>query len=147
MVLDTDVWLPAPRPEVFDFFSNAQNLEAITPPWLRFHLTTPRPIAISVGTILDYRLRIHGVPVVWRSAITVWDPPHRFVDEQLRGPYRRWIHTHSFEEERGGTRARDHVEFAAPGGRLVEWFVLRDVRRIFEYRQTTLHEIFDEGQR
>lgn len=142
MVLDTDVWLPAPRRDVFDFFSNAENLGAITPAWLKFQLVTPTPIAIVPGTTLDYRLRIHGIPVAWRSVITVWDPPRRFVDEQARGPYRRWVHTHSFEDERGGTRARDHVEFAAPGGKLVEWLVMRDVRRIFDYRQRTLQKIF-----
>ncbi len=141
-VLDADVWLAAARPDVFAFFANAENLEAITPPWLRFRLTTPTPITITTGTMLDYRLRVHGIPLAWRSSITVWDPPRRFVDEQLRGPYRRWTHTHSFEEERGGTRVRDHVEFAAPGGRLVEWLVMRDVRRIFDYRQNTLQQIF-----
>lgn len=142
MVFETDVWLPVARDEVFRFFADAANLEALTPGWLKFRLVSPQPIAIAAGTIIDYRLRIHGVPVTWRSEISVWDPPRRFVDEQVRGPYRRWVHTHSFDEERGGTRVRDHIEFTTPGGRLVEWLVMRDVRKIFDFRRRALLERF-----
>lgn len=142
MVYETDVWLPVARDEVFRFFADAANLEALTPGWLKFRLVSPQPIAIAAGTIIDYRLRIHSVPVTWRSEISVWDPPRRFVDEQLRGPYRRWVHTHSFDEERGGTRVGDHIEFTTPGGRLVEWLVMRDVRKIFDFRRRVLLERF-----
>lgn len=141
MVFETDIWLPAPRDEVFRFFSDAANLETLTPAWLKFRIATPQPIAIRAGTVLDYRLRIHGIPVRWQSRIAVWDPPRAFVDEQLRGPYRSWVHTHTFDEERGGTRVGDHVDFTAPGGAPVNRLVLRDVRKIFAYRQQVLLEM------
>src|SRR3954451_64976 len=88
--------LPGAPDEVFPFFADARNLEAITPPLLRFRVTTPEPIEMGAGTLLEYRLRIHGIPVRWRTLIEDWAPPHRFVDTQLRGPYARWHHTHTF---------------------------------------------------
>src|SRR5262245_50001712 len=102
MHFECEQWLPAPREEIFEFFSRAENLEAITPPWLRFRLITPSPIEIRRGTHIDYRLRVHAVPVRWQSEITAWEPPASFVDEQRRGPYRRWVHTHTFVAERNG---------------------------------------------
>jgi ligand-binding SRPBCC domain-containing protein len=138
----TELWLPRPRHEIFLFFADANNLQAITPPWLNFHVLTPK-IEIRAGALIDYRLRVRGVPLRWRTHIKVWEPPGRFVDEQLRGPYRRWLHEHTFEESNGGTLCRDHVQYAVWGGRLVEWlFVRRDVRHIFEYRQQRLNELF-----
>lgn len=80
--------------EIFAFFCDAQNLESITPPWLKFEVLTPAPIELGEGALIDYRLRVRGIPLRWQSKITHWDPPHSFVDEQLRGPYRLWIHTH-----------------------------------------------------
>jgi ligand-binding SRPBCC domain-containing protein len=137
--------LPAPPETVFPFFADATNLETITPPWLRFRVTTPAPIEMREGARIDYRLRIHGIPVRWRSEITDWDPPHRFVDRQLRGPYRRWIHTHTFTKTAIGTRVQDEVEYAVPGGALVErMFVRPDVERIFAYRRETLATRFRE---
>jgi hypothetical protein len=95
------------------------------------------------GTRIDYRLRLHGFSFSWRSEITVWDPPHRFVDEQVRGPYRLWRHEHTFEEKGGGTSVRDHVDYAVPGGLLVQKFVVgRDVMQIFDFRRRKLQEIF-----
>lgn len=130
-------------PSVFPFFADVTNLERITPPFLRFRVLTPTPVEIGEGTILDYRLRVHGVPVRWRTLIRSWEPPHRFVDEQIRGPYRRWIHEHRFEEVAGGTRMIDEIDYAAPGGRLVErLFVDRDVERIFSYRARFLGQRF-----
>jgi ligand-binding SRPBCC domain-containing protein len=142
MRFHSDLWLPAPRDEVFAFFADAANLESITPPWLRFHLDTPTPLTMACGARIDYRLRIHGIPLRWRAEITVWEPPHRFVDEQRRGPYRRWVHTHVFTEERGGTRVSDEVDFEAPGPTFVTRLVVRDVRRIFAYRADALHKLF-----
>jgi ligand-binding SRPBCC domain-containing protein len=136
--------LPMPRDEVFPFFADAGNLEKITPASVRFEIVTPRPIEMGPGAMIDYRLRVHHVPVRWRSEITVWDPPHRFVDEQRRGPYRWWRHEHVFEEEEdGSTLARDHVEYGVPGGPLVHrLFVARSVRQIFRYRSQALRTVF-----
>lgn len=141
---ETELWLPRPREEVFPFFADAHNLEAITPPFLQFQVLTPDPIVMRAGLRLDYRLKIHGVPVRWRTEIEAWEPPRRFVDRQLRGPYRLWHHTHTFEERDGGTLCRDLVRYAAPGGPLRPWierfFVRGDVERIFAYRTARLKE-------
>ena len=135
-------WFPRPRAEVFAFFSDAANLERITPPWLRFHTLTPLPIAMRPGATIDYRLRLRGLPLRWQSEITVWDPPRRFVDEQRRGPYRSWIHEHELIERDGGTEVRDFVRYTVPGGRLVDRLIVRpDVTRIFDYRRRVLEEL------
>ena len=140
----TELSLPCPVSKVFDFFSDAGNLQAITPPWLNFEILTPRPLPMRTGAIIDYRLRIHGLPLKWRTEITAWSPPHRFVDEQRRGPYRLWIHEHRFVEKDGQTFCTDFVRDAVPGGPLVHrLFVRRDVERIFAFRQQRLREIFD----
>jgi ligand-binding SRPBCC domain-containing protein len=134
--------VPTPLEEVFAFFSDARNLEKITPPWLSFHVVTPGPIEMREGTIIDYELRVHGLPLRWRSEITRWDPPHAFVDEQLRGPYREWVHLHTFEEAEGGTRIGDRVTYAVPGGRLVErLLVRRDIERIFAHRSRVIRDL------
>ena len=137
--LHRELWAPQPIAEVFAFFSRAENLERITPSWLRFRMLTAGPVEMRAGTLLDYTLRIHGLPVRWRTRIESWAPPHSFVDVQERGPYRLWRHTHRFREERGGTTMTDDVEYALPLGilgaianRLV---VARDVKSIFDYRE------------
>lgn len=139
-------WVPRPLDEVFAFFGDAQNLDRITPPWLHFRTLTPAPLVMQAGTHIDYRLRLRRIPLRWRSAITVWEPPHRFVDEQLRGPYKLWIHEHTFHEENGGTRLHDHITYAVPGGWLAplvqSWLVGPDIARIFTYRQQTIETIF-----
>lgn len=136
-------WVPRPVNEVFGFFSDAFNLERITPPLLRFTVLTPPPIEMREGVLIDYRLRVRGLPVRWQSEITAWEPPHRFVDEQRRGPYRMWRHEHTFEERDGGTVCRDLVRYSVPGGRLVQrLFVDPDVRKIFAYRSEQLAEVF-----
>ena len=135
--------VPVSRDEVFDFFSRAENLEELTPPWLSFNIATPTPIKMEVGTLIDYRLKIRGIPMRWRSEISVWEPPYRFVDQQLRGPYRMWHHEHRFAAVEGGTRVEDHVRYAVLGGALVaKLFVAPDVERIFDYRQARLVELF-----
>lgn len=145
-ILQTDLWLPKPIQEVFEFFSDAGNLQVITPPWLNFEILTPRPIAMRVGARIDYRLRLHGFPVRWQTEITAWEPPFRFVDEQRRGPYRVWIHEHRFDSRNGGTRVEDQVRYRPPGGRSIEWlFVRRDVNRIFAFRRQKLGELFGTG--
>ena len=141
--LTTELHLPVARSQVFEFFADAYQLEKITPPWLHFSVQTPRPIAMQPGTLIDYRLRLHGLPIRWRTKITAWEPPVRFVDEQLVGPYSLWRHLHTFEETSGGTCCKDQVDYAVPGGALVhQLFVKRDVRKIFEFRRQTLAEIF-----
>jgi ligand-binding SRPBCC domain-containing protein len=137
------LWIPRPLAEVFPFFSEARNLELLTPPWLRFEVLTPEPIPMRIGTLIDYRLRVRGIPMRWRSEIAAWDPPHRFVDRQLRGPYRLWDHEHGFAERDGGTEAADHVRYAVWGGTLVDRLVVRrDVAAIFGFREQRLREIF-----
>jgi ligand-binding SRPBCC domain-containing protein len=145
--LRTRIRLPRPRGEVFDFFADAGNLEALTPAFLGFWILTPSPIEMRPGALIDYRLRLHGIPVHWRTEITAWEPPLRFADEQRRGPYRLWVHEHTFEEVDGGTLVGDRVRYAVPGGALVNrLFVARDVRQIFTYRHRRLKEIFGGGE-
>ncbi|NBV24454.1 MAG: CDP-paratose 2-epimerase [Proteobacteria bacterium] len=139
----TELWLPLPPAEVFPFFSDIGNLDAITPPWLHFHIVTPSPVVVTEGAMIDYRLRLHGFPLRWRTRINVWRPPHRFVDEQVRGPYRQWIHEHTFEAHEGGTLARDLVRYAVPMDWLVHrWLVRPDIERIFQYRTEVLRKHF-----
>jgi ligand-binding SRPBCC domain-containing protein len=145
-VFRREVWLPRPPADVFPFFADASNLDVITPPWLSFRTLTQGEVAMKAGALIDYRLRVHGVPVRWQSEITVWDPPRRFVDEQRRGPYRLWVHEHRFVEKDGGTLAVDDVRYAVPGGALVNaLFVARDIERIFEFRYCKLQELFSPG--
>ena len=135
----SELWLPRPRDEVFAFFSDARNLDSITPPWVRFRVVTPGPIAMKAGALIDYKLRVRGFPIRWRTKITEWEPPVRFVDEQLRGPYRLWIHEHEFEPRDGGTLVRDRVRYAVAFDLLVhDLFVRHDVARIFAYRTEQL---------
>ena len=145
-IFETEQWLPLPTQDVFDFFADAFNLELLTPPWLQFRVITPAPIAMQQGTVIDYRLKLRGIPVRWQSQITLWEPPYRFVDEQIKGPYRRWVHHHTFAESDGGTLARDHVDYAVPGGVLVQKLLVeRDLRKIFQYRQQKLREVLLKG--
>lgn len=141
--LTTEQTLPQPIEEVFAFFTEARNLEAITPPWLKFHVETPAPIEMQAGRLIDYRLRVHGIPLRWQSEISVWEPPYRFVDEQRRGPYRLWHHEHTFAECDEGTLVWDQVDYAVPGGWLANLLLVRrDLRKIFRYRSQKLREIF-----
>jgi len=142
-VFATELWLPTPREKVFPFFADARNLETLTPPWLHFHVLTPGEIPMRTGALIDYQLRIHGVPVRWRTEITAWHPPAGFTDEQRRGPYRLWRHIHTFAEKHGGTQCQDRVEYAVPGGALVNrLWVRRDVEKIFAYRAAALQKHF-----
>ena len=128
--------------ELFPFFADPGNLEQLTPPWLRFQMRGDVG-EMRVGARFDYRLRIHGVPLTWQSEITVWDPPYRFVDVQIRGPYRSWIHEHTFEPENDGTLMKDYVQYAVMGGALVRnLLVAPDLQRIFEYRRNHLNSLF-----
>ncbi|HEY2319454.1 MAG TPA: SRPBCC family protein [Solirubrobacteraceae bacterium] len=134
-----------PLPVVFDFFAQAQNLERITPPWLRFELLAPGPVEMAEGTLIDYRLRLHGVPVHWTSRIEEWTAGHSFVDRQLRGPYRLWQHRHTFLADAAGTIVGDEIDYALPLGPLGDvahrLFVGRDLGRIFAYRQRAVSRL------
>jgi ligand-binding SRPBCC domain-containing protein len=146
--LQTELWLPRPRAAVFGFFADANNLERITPPWLRFEIRAAGPIEMAEGALIDYRLRLHGVPIGWRTEITCWEPPSRFVDEQRRGPYRLWVHEHMFTEVDGGTLVADNVDYAVPFGALMQkLLVAPDLDRIFRYRKERLAEIFSDERR
>jgi len=144
--LHREQWLPKPIGEVFEFFSAPQNLEQITPPFLRFHVVRSDR-ELHAGSTIEYELRVHGVPMRWRSEITEWDPPYRFVDTQVRGPYSLWRHQHTFAPDGDGTRITDDVEYALAFGilgRIVHALqVRRDVENIFDFRQHRLSQLFD----
>jgi ligand-binding SRPBCC domain-containing protein len=141
--LETQIWLPQPRDLVFKFFANPHNLERLTPAWLHFEILTPLATEIRTGTRLDYRLRIRGIPLRWQSEIVSWEPPRDFVDRQTRGPYSLWLHQHTFSEINQGTLVGDRVEYAVPGGWVVQrFFVAPDLERIFRYRHRALKELF-----
>jgi len=146
-VLQTSTVLRVPLERAFDFFGSAENLQAITPPELRFRILTPLPIAMRPGGEIDYTLRLWGVPLRWRTLITRWEPPVLFVDEQLRGPYRSWLHTHRLAELGGGrTRISDEVRFTLPFpplSRLARPVVARQLVRIFRYRQRRVRELLE----
>lgn len=142
-LLERTQTIPRDIEEVFRFFSDPRNLEEITPPWLRFRTTSCSTESVREGSVIDYKLRIRGLPVRWRSLIRVWEPPHRFVDEQLIGPYRSWIHEHRFENLGSDTRATDTVRYSVLGGAWVNrLFVRPDVERIFDYRKQRLAVLF-----
>ena len=144
--LEADQWVPQPREHVFPFFADPLNLERLTPPFLHFHVRSRTTPEVREGTLLIYTLRLHGVPVLWRTRIEEWHPPHRFVDVQLFGPYAEWHHTHMFEADRTGTRLRDIVRYRMHFAFLQRSFLMswvhRDVQHIFEYRQSVIAKLF-----
>ena len=142
--LHTSLLVPRPLDEVFAFFADAGNLQRITPPWVDFRIESPLPLDMRPGSLIDYRLKVRGLPLRWRTEITVWNPPHEFVDTQLRGPYRRWVHTHRFTAVPAGTVVEDEVDFAVPFGWLAERLLVRsDLTAIFLPRQRAILDAFD----
>jgi ligand-binding SRPBCC domain-containing protein len=135
-----------PLPEVFDFFSRAENLEVLTPAWLKFKILNVKPQPVQQGTLIDYSLRVHGIPLRWTSEIVEWEPPHRFVDLQLRGPYKLWRHEHRFEARDGGTWISDIINLVLPLGFLGQVVykikVQSDVQGIFAFREGKIRSIF-----
>ena len=133
-----------PIDQAFAFYADERNLEPLTPPWLHFRVTTARPISMGAGTLLEYRLRLHGVPIRWRTRIDAWEPPTRFTDFQEKGPYSLWEHTHTFEPDGGGAIIHDQVRYALPLGPIGSLahalFVRRDLERIFDFRHDAVAE-------
>ncbi len=135
--------LPHSRGDVFPFFASAENLDTLTPPWLHFSIITPLPIEMVAGARIGYRIRLHGIPIRWESEITEWRPPYGFTDMQRSGPYRSWVHRHTFEETPHGTLVTDEVSYRVLGGSLVNrLFVAGQLRKIFDYRKAKLRERF-----
>ena len=138
--------IPASLPEVFSFFSEARNLDRITPSWLHFTVQGQTDRELRAGTLIHYQLAWHGIPLRWTTRIEEWCAPTQFVDFQLKGPYRHWRHTHRFEACDGGTLIKDTVQYAVPGGAVGDlfggWMVRRDVERIFDYRTRQISAIF-----
>lgn len=147
--LEREQLLAHPVDRVFEFFAQARNLERITPPWLNFELLTPEPITLGEGSLIEYRLHLHHVPLGWTSRIDEWDPGRSFVDRQLRGPYRLWRHRHTFEAVPAGTLVRDTVDYSLPLGRLGRLahglFVRRDLERIFAFRHEAVESALQCG--
>lgn len=143
--------LPRPRGEVFAFFEDAANLARITPDFLGFEIVTPSPIAMGAGTVIDYRIRLFGIPMRWRTEIELYERGERFVDRQVRGPYRLWHHTHGFRDVPGGTEMVDDVDyeigFGPLGGIAHGLFVRRTLARIFDYRAEVVAGLFGGGSR
>jgi uncharacterized protein len=135
-------WIARHPEEVFHFFADANNLDRITPPWLHFQILNPN-VEMHCGTIIRYKLNLHGVRLRWESEIVEWEPPYRFVDVQRRGPYRLWIHEHRFEPHDGGTLVHDDVHYSAPGGALIRNLLIApDLESIFSYRKERLEQHF-----
>jgi ligand-binding SRPBCC domain-containing protein len=143
--LHREQFVARPLDEVFEFFSSAGNLELLTPSLMHFEIVTPGPIAMAPGTLIEYRLRVHGIPIRWISRIEEWEQGRRFVDRQLKGPYKLWHHTHEFEEMPGGTKVSDRVRYELPLGVLGELgglpLVRRDLARIFDYRREAVQKL------
>jgi hypothetical protein len=144
-ILLAEQFVARPLFEVFEFFSRPENLARITPPSLGFVILTPSPIEMKAGTLIDYTIRLAGIPLRWRTLISVYDPPNRFVDEQLKGPYAYWHHTHRFSSVEGGTMIHDEIRYAlpfGPFGMLAHClFVRRNLERIFSYRKVAVEKI------
>jgi ligand-binding SRPBCC domain-containing protein len=149
-ILTRKLTLNLPIERVFDFFADAGNLERITPPELNFHITTPQPINIKKNTLIDYQLKLRGLPIKWQTIISEWNPPHVFVDEALKSPYKQWIHRHTFTEiEPGVTLIEDEVRYRLPLeplGDLALWFVRRELNYIFDFRQKKVAEILQKSE-
>ncbi|HKQ71984.1 MAG TPA: SRPBCC family protein [Polyangiaceae bacterium] len=145
-IFEREQFVPRPRTEVFGFFANAANLERLTPSALQFQIVTRLPIEMKIGTLIDYRLRLFGVPFRWRTLIEAFEPEDRFVDRQLRGPYRFWRHEHTFLDAPGGTLVKDRVEYEMPFGVLGavarSMMVERTLDDIFDFRRQTVESAF-----
>lgn len=139
--------LDLPKKEVFDFFADAGNLEQITPKELNFHILTPQPLELKQGALIDYKLKLRGIPITWKTEISVWNPPHSFTDRALKSPYKQWIHRHTFTEvSENKTTIEDEVRYRLPlepFGDLAHWFVRSELDNIFDFREKAVAEILN----
>lgn len=146
-ILEREQIIKRPIEEVFDFFADAVNLEKITPPELNFHIITTQPIEIKKGTLIEYQLKLRGIPIKWKTEITEWNPPFSFVDTALKSPYKQWIHLHEFSVgENGETIMKDRVRYRLPLeplGDLAHWYVKKELKYIFEYRYKVVEKYFE----
>ena len=145
VVVHREAVVRASLEDTFAFFSDASNLERLTPPWINFRIRSPLPIEMKEGALIDYQIGLYGMPIPWRTRIDTWEPGVRFIDRQLAGPYRWWHHEHRFEPEKDGTRVIDHVEFVPRAAWVSSRLVRRDVERIFSFRQDTLPQLLGSG--
>ncbi|MEP6902017.1 MAG: SRPBCC family protein [Actinomycetota bacterium] len=150
-ILEREQIIERPRAEIFEFFADAGNLERITPPELNFRIITPQPIDIKKGAMIDYELKLRGIPITWKTEITHWNPPLDFVDSALKSPYKQWIHRHTFEEVTSGeTIMKDLVRYRLPLeplGDLAHWYVKKELTYIFDYRYKIIEEIFKSKEK
>ena len=146
--LKKKVTIPAPIEDVFSFFSDAGNLNLITPPWLYFKILTPLPIVMEKNALIDYAIKLLGLQFVWKTEIAVWQPPDKFIDRQIKGPYRVWEHTHMFMEKGEGTQMEDVVRYAVPGfvlSPLIHFLFVRPrLEKIFAFREQRLLALFSK---
>ena len=146
--LKKEIIIHKPLNEVFEFFSKAENLNLITPPYLNFRILTPPPIEMKTGTIINYRIKLKGIPLKWTTEITEWDPPNKFTDTQIKGPYKLWVHEHFFTDQGGKTIVTDRVTYKSRGLILEpiieKLFVSKNLKQIFDYREKKLKEIFND---
>lgn len=144
-ILTRNLTLDLPIEKVFEFFSDAVNLERITPPELNFRIVTPQPIDLKKGSLIDYKLKLRGIPMTWKTLISEWNPPYSFVDEALKSPYKQWIHRHTFaENEKGETEIEDEVRYRLPFeplGDVAHFYVRKELNYIFDFRQKAVAEI------
>ena len=149
--LKRNITIPAPVEEVFSFFSKSENLNLITPPWLNFKILTPPPIKMEKNVLIDYSIKLLGLKMTWKTEITVWQPPHRFTDRQITGPYRVWEHSHLFEENEGSTEMEDVIRYAVPGfvlSPLVHFLYVRPrLDKVFAFREQRMLELFTSREK
>jgi ligand-binding SRPBCC domain-containing protein len=147
-VFEQHQWLPSPPSEVFPFFSDEYNLEKITPDFLGFKVTGKNTDQIQSGTLIDYKLKIHGITIKWKTEILEFVEGQHFVDQQLKGPYKKWFHRHEFHEVKSGTLMIDHVTYKPPfgflGRLLAGAYIRKDVTKIFKYRFKMIEELYKE---
>ena len=149
-ILERRQIIERPLAEVFEFFADAGNLEKITPPELEFHIITTQPIDIKKGALIEYQLKLRGIPINWKTEITQWNPPYDFVDTALKSPYKQWIHLHTFEtgSSDSETIMKDLVRYRLPlepVGDLAHWYVKKELKYIFDYRYQVSEKIFKDG--